>query len=107
MLAGDISLTEFGATGIHFVVSYETTLESPVLPPGDPRAQIAPFNISIYRSSDGVSRDALVGSRDAMEAERTAGRHTIGVGADFADVRGDYQLIAKCRRRGFSEILNV
>ena len=83
MLATDILLTEFGATGAHFVVSYEIADEA------------APaFNVSVYRSADGVTLDALVGSRPVTLEERTTGKHTIGIGASFIDVRTDYRLIA-------------
>jgi Ca2+-binding RTX toxin-like protein len=75
---------EFGATGTHLVVAYDIVEEA------------APaFNVSVYRSADGVLRDALVGSREVtLEQDRTVGRHVIGVGADFVDPRDDYQLIA-------------
>ena len=52
LLASDIAVTEFGATGTHLVVAYDIAEET------------APaFNVSVYRSADGVTRDALVGNR--------------------------------------------
>jgi Ca2+-binding RTX toxin-like protein len=53
------------------------------------------FNVSVYRSADGVSRDALVGSREVtFDQERTIGAHAVGVGVDLDDFREDYRLIA-------------
>jgi hypothetical protein len=84
LLASDIALTDFAANGRNLLVSYDIAAET------------APaFNVSVYRSSDGVTRDSLIGSREiALETERTVGSHTIEIAADFVDVREDYRLIA-------------
>jgi hypothetical protein len=83
-LAGDISVTDFTANGRNLLVSY------------DIGAEAAPaFNISVYRSADGVTRDALIGSHEVtLETDRAAGPHTIEIAPDFLDVREDYRLIA-------------
>jgi hypothetical protein len=64
LLASDIGLAEFGATGTHLVVSYDIAEET------------APaFNVSVYRSSNGVTRDALVSPRNSCKtfSESTEG----------------------------------
>jgi hypothetical protein len=83
-LASDLHRTEFGATGTHLVVSYDIAQDT------------APaFNVSVYRSTDGVTRDALVGSREVtLVADRAVGGHTLGVPIDVLDLRKDYRLIA-------------
>jgi len=84
LLASDITVTDFTANGTNLLVNYDIAAES------------APtFNISVYRSADGVSRDALIGSQEVtLESDRTAGAHTIEIAPDFLDVREDYRLIA-------------
>jgi hypothetical protein len=67
LLASDISLTDFAANGRDLLVSYDIAVET------------APaFNLSIYRSSDGVTLDALVASRAVtLVCELDPGAHTI------------------------------
>lgn len=84
LLASDISLADFAAHGSDFVVRYDIAAET------------APaFNLSIYRSSDGVALDAFVASRAiTLKSELDPGAHTIEISPDFIDPKGNYRLIA-------------
>jgi hypothetical protein len=84
MLASDIALSEFRADGTDLLVSYNIAAET------------APaFNVSVFRSSDGLSRDELIATREVtLASDRAIGAHTINISPDFIDVKQDYRLIA-------------
>jgi hypothetical protein len=84
LLASDITITDVTANGTNLLVSYDSAAET------------APqFDLPIYRSVDGITRDALVGIRQiTLEDERAVGNHNIEFVPDLVDVREDYRLIA-------------
>jgi hypothetical protein len=82
MLAADLSIEAFGSDGVDFVIDYQVT-----------QASVSPFNIAIYRSFDGVSRDQLLLSR-RIDTGLGLGAHQVTLAADFSDLAADYQLIA-------------
>ena len=83
LLSSDLSISSFHADG-QLKVNYDIAGQN---------AQA--FDLSVYRSSDGVTLDGLVTTRriDAG-ADLTLGSHTSTLTASFTDVQEDYKLIA-------------
>ena len=83
--AADLATTGFSSDGTDLQVSYDVT--------GDASS---PFDIGIYRSSDGVTLDSLLTThRVTNSADLTAGMHTVTISPAFSDVQQDYFLVAK------------
>lgn len=58
------------------------------------QAEVSPFNVSIYRSSDGQTLDALLGSQTISSNLTVGYNRSATIPLDFVDVKEDYYLIA-------------
>lgn len=80
----DVAITNLRADPTGFVVEYEMRNQAS-----------APFEIGIYRSSDGVALDQLLLSRRVTDpAQLAVGNRQQFLSANFADVQEDYRLVA-------------
>ncbi len=88
LLATDLGLTSFQADGTNLLVGYDVDDTN-----GGP---VDPFNISIYRSSDGATLDSLLVTHQVTDpADLQVGTgHQAVIAADFVDDKSDYQLVA-------------
>ncbi|HUT14561.1 MAG TPA: LamG-like jellyroll fold domain-containing protein, partial [Thermoguttaceae bacterium] len=85
LLAIDLGITGFFADGEDPAVSYQID--------GD---EAPAFDIGIYRSFDGITPDALLGTRRIDNpAALSPGSHEASITADFVDVQADYFLMAR------------
>ena len=85
LLAADLVIQDFVSDGNALQITYDVAAEVATA-----------FDVDIYRSSDGVSHDALVASQRITAAGDLAigTGHTATLTANFTDVQEDYQLIA-------------
>ena len=88
----EILFTGFATKNMDFQVDY--TIIADV-------ANLAQFDIGIYRSSNGSSLDAqLMYQAVTSSADRTRGGHSVVFDADFSDPKQDYYLMAKVDSAG-------
>jgi hypothetical protein len=84
MMAADLVVTGLTADGEDLIVTYDVTTDT-----------VAEFDIGVYRSSDGITPDALLFSQRVTDGGLLAigNGHQISLVADFTDVPEDYQLL--------------
>ena len=90
LLATDLDLTRFGTDQEDLAVQY-TVLDE----------DASAFDIGIFRSSDGVTPEALLMVQRIDDAAGLAvGSHSVPIMADFADLQQDYYLLAQVDAAG-------
>lgn len=85
LLAADLQITEFKTDDTNWVVKYDVTTDA-----------VTPFDISVYRSSDGVTRNALLNTQRITDpakltlTDQPGGQpHSVTVTPNFTDVQQD------------------
>jgi len=90
LLATDLDLTGFGTDQEDLAVQYRVLDED-----------TSAFDIGIFRSSDGVTPEALLMVQRIDDAAGLAlGDHSLPIMADFADLQQDYYLLAQVDAAG-------